>query len=160
MSLHGVPLTTFLYALWYGNFYQAYVALTAILSEFLIIAVVGVPYNFGIIQDVSLFSSTACLGLLGFMTITAASIFWWRWTNPPMPRKPDTLANVMMMLCASKMLELFDGLGPNPAQSRDLETRTAGRQYRFGKQHGIDEKERAMIEVVEVEDAVRPSPGM
>lgn len=160
MSLHGVPLTTFFYALWYGNFYHAYVALTEILSNFLIIAVVGIPYNFGIIQDVSLFSSTACLGLVGFMTIAAASIFWWRWTNPSLPRKPDTLANVMMMLCASKMLELFDGLGQNPAQSRDLEIRTAGRQYRFGKQHGIDEKERAMIEVVEVDDEVGRPPGM
>ena len=152
MSLHGVPLVTFWRAMWHGNFYHALIAATAVVSQILIIGVAGIPYNFGIIQNVSLFSSTVCLGVLAIQLVVGCSVYWWRRSNPVMPRSPNTIANVVMLLCDSKMLQHFDGLGHSPASEEDLRDRTIGRQYHFGEKQGADGKKRLQIEVREVEE--------
>jgi Protein of unknown function (DUF3433) len=146
MPLHGVPITTFPRAIWLGNFYHAFVAFVAILSDFLIIAVSAIPYNFGQLHNVSLVSSLTSLVILGVMMIAIITVFVWRLGNPKMPRQPDTLANVWMLLCGSRMLEDFEGMEEVSKKARDFAIRRSGRRYWFGKANGIDGKERDMVD--------------
>lgn len=150
MSLHGVPIITFWKALYYCNFYHALVAFAAILSQLLVIAVVGIPYNFGVVQNVSLFSSTACLGILAIQIVVACTMFWFRHTNQIMPRQPNTIANLIMLLCASPIIEQFNDLGPLPASQEDLRNRVQNLAYDFKEKRCDDGKTRTVIEVREI----------
>jgi len=55
-----------------------------------------------------------------------------------MPRKPDTLANVWLLLCASKTLE--DMVDADSEQARERN------KYWLGKAQGLDGVERWMVD--------------
>ena len=138
INLHGVPFTMAGKALWAGNWFHAFVAVVTVLSYVLIILVTGVPYNYGQIANLSLISSAASVGVLGVMIITMIAVFVWKRNAPKMPRKPDTLANVWLLLCASRTLEDMMDTDSELARERN--------KYWFGKAQGVDGVKRWMVD--------------
>jgi hypothetical protein len=149
MKLHGVPFTMVVHALRAGNWFHAFISLIAISSYALIILVVGVPFNYGQVKDLNLISSAASVGILGMMLLALVGVWVWKRSGPQMPREPNSLVNVWLLLCASRMLE------------EDMschDTRKEKRRYWFRRAVGMDGVERWMVDK-EVKDEKGLSKG-
>jgi hypothetical protein len=143
MYLHGVPFTSMFKAVWRGNWYHAFIALVTVLSYVLMVLIAGVPYNYGQIKHVSFYSSLTSLVILFLMIVAMVSLLFWRRGNPKMPRKPDTLVNTWLLMCASRFVDDFKGR-PLKEVEDDIHRRHA--RYWFRKAMGVDEVERWTIE--------------
>ncbi|KIY03885.1 uncharacterized protein Z520_00576 [Fonsecaea multimorphosa CBS 102226] len=101
VSQNSTPLTSIFQALWRGNFFHAFVAFVAILSDVLIIAIGGVPFNSAQIWLDFLVSIYTSWAILALMVLTVFAIFRWRALNEKMmlPREPTRLLTVWLMLC-------------------------------------------------------------
>ncbi|ETN39907.1 uncharacterized protein HMPREF1541_06133 [Cyphellophora europaea CBS 101466] len=101
VNLNGTPVTSLPGALARGEWFYALVAFVAILSDALIIMIAGVPFNRSQVYKAFLASVYSSMAILGTMIVTLVSLFFWRVTNEKMqmPREPDTLAGVALMLC-------------------------------------------------------------
>lgn len=134
LKLHGVPFTMVHHAVKAGNWFHAFVSLVAILSYVLIILVVGVPYNYGQVKDLNLIASSASVGILGLMLLTLVGIWVWKKTGPQTPREANSLVNVWLLLCGSRLLQ-------EDAQNTEGESR-----YWFRRAVGMDGVERWMVD--------------
>lgn len=150
MKLHGVPFTMVGKSLWVGNWMHAFISSVTVLSYLLIVLVAGVPYNYGQISNLSQISSVASVGVLGVMLLAMFALWTWEKTGPQMERKPDSLMNVWLLLCGSKLLEErhdVDGQG----------ARNENRRFWFGRGVGTDGVERWMVdEVLESPKGIPP----
>lgn len=101
VTLNGTPFTSLPGALRRGDWFHAFIAFIAITSELLIIAIAGVPFNRSQVWKAFIASAASSLAILGMMILTVFALFWWRVQNEKMrmPREPDTLVGVWMMLC-------------------------------------------------------------
>ena len=143
MKLHGVPVTMVWHAMHAGNWFHALVSSVTVASYALVILVVGVPYTYGEVKKVSLISSAASVGILGSMLLTLVAVWAWKLTGPRMTRKPDTLVNVWLLLCASQLLEQReDFVGHDDGNGNDNEIR----RFWYGKGIGTDGVERWMVD--------------
>jgi uncharacterized membrane protein YhaH (DUF805 family) len=145
-SRRGTPFDALPIALWNMNFFVAAIAAVAILSDILIIAILGVPFSSAEIKPASLASFYVSFGILGIMLIAFVAVTIWRRSNPPIPRQPDTLASVWTYLCASNMLEDFEGMEFMTEKVRNKTIRDAGRRYFYGMANGTDGKDRYMVD--------------
>lgn len=143
MYLHGVPFTSFFQALRHKNWYHAYIAFTTMLSYLLLILIAGVPYNYGQIKNVSFYSSLVSVAILGFMLLAMVSLIFWEMGNPRTPRKPDTLANSWLLMCASGFIDELNGR-PLHDITEDLDSGTG--RYWFRKATGVDGVQRWMVD--------------
>ena len=142
MYLHGIPFTSFFKALYHRNWYHAFVAFTTMLAYVQLILIAGVPYNYGQIKHVSFYSSCVSCGILVLMVVVMLSLLWWHRTNPQMTRKPDTLVNTWLLMCASEFVADFRG------KARDeviKESESCDGTWWFEKSVGVDGKKRWMI---------------
>jgi hypothetical protein len=150
MYLHGVPFTTFFKALAQGNYYHAFIALVTVSSYILLILVAGVPFNYGQIKNVTFWSSLASACIIFVMMIAMFTLVFWYRTNPQMVRKPETLVNVWLLMCGSKLLEDFKGRELREAAEEARTGKAKGfgddERYWFGKSEGVDGVERWMVD--------------
>jgi hypothetical protein len=137
MKLHGVPFTMWFHALRARNWLHAFVSVVTILSYLLIILVVGVPFNYGQVKNLNLISSAASVGISGTMLLGLVGVFVWKRTGPQMPREANTLVNVWLLLCGSKLLE--DDAGEPDTEKNE-------RRYFFRRAVGVDGVERWMVD--------------
>ena len=100
-TMNGTPYTSVGTAVWRGNWFHAFIALVAVLSDFLIVSVAGVPYSDAQLHLAFLVSSYVSFGILSLMIIAMIAGLWWRRGNAAMglPRQPDTMLGVILMLC-------------------------------------------------------------
>jgi hypothetical protein len=145
-SRSGNPFSALPIALWNFNFFGAAIALVAILSDFLIIIIAGVPYNSGEIYLAALASFYISFGIIGLMLLALIALFMWRRSDPTMPREPDTLASVWTYLCASEMLGDMEGMEYMDEKRRDRSIRVGGRRYFYGISTGTDGRDRYMVD--------------
>lgn len=143
MYLHGVPFTSFFKAVWHRNWYHAFIAFTTVLAYVLLVLIAGVPYNYGQIKNVTFYSSVVSATILFIMIVAMVSLVFWHATNPKMPRKPDTLVNTWLMMCASRFVADFRD---RPSAEVVAEVHDGREGYWFGKDAGVDGTERWMIE--------------
>jgi hypothetical protein len=133
----------------YRHFIAALTALTAILSEFLVVALSGLPYRPGQLRSEFLFCGIASLAVLGFMVIMLLVVNLWRMLAlPHLPRKPDNIAAVMTYVCDSVMNKDFEGLERVNLKERDKQIRELRKRYRYGLRRGEDGKERWVVDEV------------
>src|SRR5204862_2991610 len=92
------------------HFTTATVAMTALLSEFLVITLSGLPYRPGQLREEFLFCGIASLTILSIMLVVLSAVNVWRRFLPHLPRKPDSVAAVITYVCESKMNTDFEGL--------------------------------------------------
>ena len=141
--LHGVPFTSFFKALRHKNWYHAFIAFTTMLSYVLLILIAGVPYNYGQIKNVSYYSSLISVVILGIMLVAMLSLIFWQMGNPKMSRRPDTLVNTWLLMCASGFVEELKG---RPLSDVMEELNSGNGRFWFRKATGVDGVQRWMVE--------------
>jgi hypothetical protein len=143
MKLHGVPVTMVWHAMHAGNWFHALIASVTVASYALVVLVAGVPYTYGEVKKLSLISSAASVGILGSMLLALVAVWVWKLTGPKMARRPDTLVNVWLLLCASQLLERREDIASDADENgNDNENQ----RFWFGKGIGTDGVERWMVD--------------
>ena len=158
--------TTQFTALWEGFFNGdislALLSLAAILSDIMLIIIPGIPFSNAQTRPVYLASTYTCMGILVIIFIVQVRITFKEWRRGH-TECPDTLAAVLMRLCASRFVEEKNKqeernkeLGPTLVaevevdyeykQKERYEGVNRERRYRFGCMEGIDGVQRYMIE--------------
>ena len=136
LNIGGTAWENFPKALYRGEWFHALIAGTAVLSDFLIVAVAGVPYSTAQVWQAFLASAYVSMGILGVMILSVFGIFWWRGKirKLKMPREPDTLLSVWLMLSdeGNKVRAEFDGWETNGQAERDRACKGRSSRYQGG----------------------------
>ncbi|KIW90742.1 uncharacterized protein Z519_08525 [Cladophialophora bantiana CBS 173.52] len=136
VSQNSTPLKSIFPALWRRNFFHAFVALVATLSDVLIIAIGGVPWNAAQIWLGFLVSIYASWAILALMALTVIAIFRWRALNEKMmmPHEPTTVLTVWLMLCndGNQLREEMQGYETMSPKERDDRIKMRGGLYWAG----------------------------
>ena len=136
LNIGGTAWENFPKALYRGEWFHALIAGTAVLSDFLIVAVAGVPYSTAQVWQAFLASAYVSMGILGVMILSVFGVFWWRAgiRKLKMPREPDTLLSVWMMLCdeGNKVRAEFDGWETTGGNERDRACKARASRYQGG----------------------------
>ncbi|OAG44838.1 hypothetical protein AYO21_00800 [Fonsecaea monophora] len=136
VSQNSTPLTSIFQALWRGNLFHAFVAFVAILSDVLIIAIGGVPFNSAQIWLDFLVSIYTSWAILALMVLTVFAIFRWRALNEKMmmPCEPTRPLAVWLMLCNrdNHLREEMQGYETMAPRERDDKVKMRGGLYWAG----------------------------
>ena len=162
-DLNGTPILSFPRALRRRNLFHAYIALTAVLTDINILCMSGVPANGSTTEPQFKGVTFASISILTLMSIATICVWIWRWTSPirGIPRTPDTIANVLLYMCASKMVDDNDHAYEKGAEDDLDDTMTghvsARKRYRnkkfwFGQGVGTDGKPRWMMDWDKADD--------
>lgn len=117
------------------------------LSEVLVVVLVGVPFSEVETYIADLVSIYLSIGILSVMIITLIVVVIRRKRlSLVIPRTPDTLGAVMSYLCASHMLLGFQALEGMDEKERRETIVGWGKRYRYGKMAGTDGVTRWMID--------------
>jgi len=102
VTQNGTAISSFAPALLRRNFFHAFVALIAILPDLLIIFIGGVPYSPAQVLEVYYTRTYTSITILYLMVASVPVVVAWRLQNlrTKMPREPDTLLAVWMMMCS------------------------------------------------------------
>lgn len=132
----GTAITSIVPSLWRRNFFHAFVAVVATLSDLLIIFIGGVPFSSAQVLKDYYMCIQVSITIVCLMVATIPAIFVWRLQNlrMKMPREPDTLLAVWMMLCndGNGLREEMRGFEKMPAQERDRIIVHRGSRYWAG----------------------------
>ena len=143
----SLPIVSFLPLLKQQHFVAAAVVLTAFLSEFLVIALSGLPYRPGQLPDEFYFCGVSAVILLTLMTIVLVVVNFWRRALPDMPRNPDNVAAVIMHVHQSRMCNDFEGTEHLSTRKRDERIRKLKKLYYYGPEEDGAEARRIIDEV-------------
>ncbi|ETN41966.1 uncharacterized protein HMPREF1541_03905 [Cyphellophora europaea CBS 101466] len=151
VDVAGVPLSALWGAMRRGEVFHSIVAVTAILSDVLIITVGGVPFSQGRFFDAYLYSSYISLAILGWMVLVMLAVFWWRAQvkRLRLPREPDTILSVWLMMAdeGNGLLREYGGWETTRGAERDRAAKRRGAIYSGGWMKVEDGSERWCISV-------------
>jgi hypothetical protein len=132
MRKHSLPITSFFPLLRHQHFIAAAIVFTAFLSEFLVIALSGLPYRPGQLPNELFFCGVASIFILATMIFVLVVVNIWRTSLPSIPRKPNNIASVMMHVSESRMCDDFEGTQGLTTRERDERVRRLGKRYFYG----------------------------
>ena len=148
------PFTAFHKGLTLRNYMIAAVASSTVLSEVLLVAVSGVPFNSGQILPSLQASCFASLAILFIMALCSIAVISHNRTSAGgtrrLPRSPDTLAGVWLYLCGSSLVEYVrDGDEDSSMilSQKELERKYGSGLFAFTPSRGIDSKSRWTVDV-------------
>ena len=151
VDVGGVPVSSLWGALARGEVFHSVVALTAILSDCLIIAISGVPFSTATVHEAYIISSYVSLAIIAFMILVMIGMLWWRLQvkKLKLPREPDTLLAIWLMLCDedNELRREFNGWESTSGAHRDRAARGRATRYWGGWAKSSDSKERWSIGV-------------
>jgi hypothetical protein len=130
---HTLPITSFIPMLRNRHLVPALVAFVAILSEFLVITLSGLPYRPGQLHSEFYFCAISSLIILVLMLAIVVVVNVWRRFLPYLPRKPDNVANVLSYVVGTRMCDDFEGLERLKVSERDQRIRALGKRYGYGR---------------------------
>lgn len=144
---HTLPWTSIIPMFRNRHFVAGIVAFAAILAEFLIISLSGLPYRPGQLRSEFIFCALSSLVILILLLIVTVVTIVWRSQLPNLPRKPDRVASVLTYVCNSTMLNDFRGLERCKEKERDQAIQSLHKTYGYvqiskwdgGKGWAIDE---------------------
>lgn len=147
------PFTAVVKGVILRNYLITATAMSAVLSEILLIAVSGVPFNAGQIKPSLQASSFTSLGILFIMTVNTIAVMIYKRTSAGgtrrLPRQPDTLINVWLYLSDSSLSQHNhdddDGI-PGPLDQKGMSVRYGGANYAFARVLGTDSVPRWTID--------------
>lgn len=142
---HANPFAGLAASLAHRHAFPAFVSFLAILCEPLTIALTNIPFQAGTTFEAYNVCTYISVGILSLMVI---GITWSFWRGPVtgLPREPDTIASVMLYLCASRMRENFEGMATLSGKERDDRVKKWRKNYRFGQVMGVDGVQRTGID--------------
>ncbi|KAK4170481.1 hypothetical protein QBC43DRAFT_197574 [Cladorrhinum sp. PSN259] len=132
LSRHTSPLCAFLPLLRNRHLAAASVAFTGLISEFLIIALAGLPYRAGQLRSEFLFCGIVSVVVLSIMLAQLVLVMIWRRRLPHLPRRPDTIAAVMTYVADTSMVKDFRGLEEMSTKDRNRAIIEMGKVYAYG----------------------------
>ena len=127
----STPISSTIRALLNRYIFAAAVTFTTLIGEALNIVISGIPYASGTTWMQYIVSAYMSLAILAIMIIVAALIIVLRIREPKIPRKPDTVGAVMSYLCASRILDEFEGMEGLDEKTRNQRIRAVGKKYEF-----------------------------
>jgi hypothetical protein len=158
VDIGGVPISSLWGAIRRGEIFHSIVAVTAILSDVLLIAIGGVPFSQGSLQEAYLYSSYLSLAILGWMILVVLGIFWWRAQvrKLRMPREPDTILSVWLMLAdpGNGVLKEYAGWETTRGVERDRAAKGRGSRYWGGWSKSEEGSERWSVGVEGTEQSL------
>jgi hypothetical protein len=108
------------------------VAFTALLAEFLIVALSGLPLRPSAQPaDEFFLCGVSALVILAIMVLIVLAVNLWRRALPHLPRKPDSTAAVMTYLAGSGMVRDFEGVERMKEKERNRWIEMQGRRYEY-----------------------------
>jgi len=129
---HSLPILSLMSLLRKQHYIAATVVLTALLSEFLVITLSGLPYRAGQLPGELYFCAVLSLTLLALMIVMLIVVNVWRRMLPSLPRNPDSMAAVMMHVSGSQMCRDFHGTEHLPTNQRDQRILSLKKRYFYG----------------------------
>ncbi|KAF2665464.1 hypothetical protein BT63DRAFT_459042 [Microthyrium microscopicum] len=130
---HTIPLTSILPMLLNRHYFAFTVAFAALLAEFLIITLSGLPYRPGQLRSEFVFCAiSSCIILVNLIIVMIGSMVWRAFVVPELPRKPDNVASVMTYVCESRMVRDFAGLERASQKERDKAIISLDKRYGYG----------------------------
>jgi len=132
------------------------VAFTGLISEFLIIALAGLPYRPGQMRTEFLICGIASAVILCLMLTQLVLVIFWRRKLPHLPRRPDTIAAVMTYVAETSMVKDFQGLESMSTKERNKAVAEMGKVYAYGWRQEPDQRGIRWL-VDEVQDAEKKS---
>ncbi|KAH0565071.1 hypothetical protein GP486_001539 [Trichoglossum hirsutum] len=140
------PIVALISALFSLRPFLALIAFDTILAEILTVVLPSVPYKG---ESIFIAYSLSAILAISIITIMLASLAWvavreTRVTS--LPRRPDTIAAVLLYLCGGRMVKDFQGMAEAEGRLRDKTLMKMGKNYWLGKVEGVDGIERIGIE--------------
>jgi hypothetical protein len=136
VTQNATAITSFFPALLRGNFFHAYIAFVATLGDCLVVFVGGVPYSPAQFKEDLLVCMYASWAILAIMILTVLGIFRWRAVieKMMMPRDPNTLVSVWLMLCNERngLCEEMRGYEVMRRKARDEKIKSRGAKFWAG----------------------------
>jgi hypothetical protein len=130
---HTLPVTSLIPLLRQGHFTAAFVALSALGSEFLVITLSGLPFRPGQLRGEFLLCAIGSLIIIGMILSSVVALNIWRRVKVPhLPRKPSSIAAVMSYVCDSNMCRDFEGLEKSSRRERDMAIVKLDKRYGYG----------------------------
>ena len=147
LSPHSNPFTGIFSSLKHKHWFNAYISLVAILCEPLIVALANIPYKPALAQIAYRTATYTIIGVLSLMLIgiviflirsRQASRHSHQWHKQRRRWRPETIAEMMLLLCGSNMLGDFRDLSELSGRERDATIRGWGKAYSLGDVVGGD----------------------
>lgn len=145
-GMTSTPLTAFFISVTRGRLFLSALALAALLSEIVIIAMPGIPFSAAQIHPAYLASTYVSIGVLSVIALAAIAVFWRRRSDPRIPRVPDTLAGVWLYLCASDWVAGAQLDDEGDEVGIENEKGYGGKRYWFGVARGVDGRQRWKVD--------------
>jgi hypothetical protein len=131
---HTATLTSLLPSIRRAHYAMAMVAFTAILAEFLVVVLSGLPLQPCQMQDEFFFCGVTALVILAVMILVIMAVNLWRKSLPQLPLKPDNVAAVMSYLSHSHMVKEFEGADKMKTRERNVWIEQLGKRYAYGQE--------------------------
>ena len=149
LSLDGTPLSSTRQGLHGKHFFVMSLAVIAVLCDVLLVVISGVPLADA--QTLIAFRGSTYLSIIILSMIIGAmvTLIIRRRSDPDMPRRPNTVANVCSYLCGSNMIrDTFSNNGIVIADWRTKDTiiKNMGATYWFGEVTGSDGVKRFVVD--------------
>ncbi|PKS11043.1 hypothetical protein jhhlp_002804 [Lomentospora prolificans] len=134
-----------------GYMVPAAVAFTALLSEFLVICLAGLPYRPGQLRTEYLACGIISIVMLVIMLVMTFFLHRWRKTLPHLPRRPDSVAAVMTYVAETNMSRDFMSIEERKRKERERTIEGLGKKYGYGVRVEEDGRKRWVVDEVEIE---------
>ena len=119
LSPDSDPFTGCFNSLRQRHYLNAYFSFVAILCESLIVALANIPFKPGLAFIAYKSCTYIAIAILSLMLIGLTWMLSLKRSPGLMVRKPEKLAEVMIALCGSQMLEDFEGMSTLGTRERD-----------------------------------------
>ncbi|KAL8792874.1 MAG: hypothetical protein Q9195_004516 [Heterodermia aff. obscurata] len=146
LAPHSNPFTGLFYSLRNGHYFNAYISFVAVLCEPLIVALANIPFKPALAFIAYRICTYISIGILSLMLIGIAWMLCRKRTPGLSTDRPKNLAEVMVALCGSHMLEDFTGMSTFEKKERDGIIKGWGKGYSMGSLVGVDGVEREGID--------------
>jgi hypothetical protein len=136
----STPISSTWKSLRSGYILVTVITLITLLAEGLNLTISGVPYASGQTWQQFIVSTYISMAVLAIMIITSTLVIIFRFREPRIPRKPDTLGAVMSYMSGSRMLDDLASVEHTEGFARDRSIVQAGKRYDFKEAFRIDGK--------------------
>ncbi len=141
------PFTGIFHSFRRAHYFNAFMALVAILCEPLIVALANVPFKPGHVFEGYLVSTWLSVAILLLML---GGLVWKlirrEGSGANFAERPSSIAGILMLICGSHMLMDFGGMAELREQERNRAVHGWGKRYAMGKMIGLDGVERVGVD--------------
>ncbi|GKT48981.1 uncharacterized protein ColSpa_09162 [Colletotrichum spaethianum] len=145
---YNLPLLAIVPLARMGYFIPMVVAITALLAEFFVITVSGLPWRPGQLRGEYIFCGVGCVMIALLMLTAQGLMFYWRSTLPTLPRRPDSVASVMTYVAGTTMSRDFNAVSALDEKTADKTIAEMGKRYAYGMKVEEDGRQRWVVDEV------------